>query len=87
MIAPSAAPLFASAEMQAKGTAPEELKKLIQQRYKNHYYKPPERAGVSYIRTLARQLQRQNNSITSRSMGAGPRLRIPFSYCMALMDT
>ena len=40
---------FDAAEMQAKGTAPEELKKLIQQRYKTHYYKPPERAGVSYM--------------------------------------
>src|SRR5581483_5787715 len=40
---------FDAAEMQAKGTAPEELKKLIQQRYKTHYYKRPERAGVSYM--------------------------------------
>src|SRR5579863_3989702 len=40
---------FDAAEMQAKGTSPEELKKLIQQRYKTHYYKPPERAGVSYM--------------------------------------
>src|SRR4029077_14754214 len=32
---------FDSAEMQAKGTPPEELKKTIQQRYKTHYYKPP----------------------------------------------
>jgi hypothetical protein len=40
---------FDAAEMQAKGTGPEELKKLIQQRYKSHYYKPPERAGVSYM--------------------------------------
>src|SRR5579871_4642206 len=40
---------FDAAEMQAKGTPPEELKKLIQQRYKTHYYKPPERAGVSYM--------------------------------------
>jgi hypothetical protein len=40
---------FDAAEMQAKGTPPEELKKTIQQRYKTHYYKPPERAGVSYM--------------------------------------
>jgi len=40
---------FDAAEMQSKGTSPEELKKLIQQRYKTHYYKPPERAGVSYM--------------------------------------
>jgi hypothetical protein len=40
---------FDAAEMQAKGTPPEELKKIIQQRYKTHYYKPPERAGVSYM--------------------------------------
>ncbi len=38
-----------AAEMQAKGTPPQELKKLIQQRYKAHYYKAPERAGVSYM--------------------------------------
>jgi hypothetical protein len=37
------------AEMQAKGTPPEQLKKLIQQRYKTGYYKAPERAGVSYM--------------------------------------
>jgi hypothetical protein len=40
---------FDAAEMQAKGTPPEELKKIIQERYKTHYYKPPERAGVSYM--------------------------------------
>jgi|SRR5579871_1798289 len=40
---------FDAAEMQAKGTPPEELKKMIQERYKTHYYKPPERAGVSYM--------------------------------------
>src|SRR5919109_1402001 len=34
---------FDAAEMQAKGTPPQELKKLIQQRYKNNYYKPPQR--------------------------------------------
>ncbi|HEX9223546.1 MAG TPA: hypothetical protein VF860_09460 [Candidatus Acidoferrales bacterium] len=38
-----------AAEMQAKGTPPEELKKIIQDRYKTKYYKAPERAGVSYM--------------------------------------
>lgn len=40
---------FDAAEMQAKGTPPEDLKKMIQQRYKANYYKAPERAGVSYM--------------------------------------
>lgn len=40
---------FDAAEMQAKGTPPEELKKIIQARYKTGYYKAPERAGVSYM--------------------------------------
>ncbi len=40
---------FDAAEMQAKGTPPEQLKKIIQERYKAHYYKAPERAGVSYM--------------------------------------
>jgi hypothetical protein len=40
---------FDAAEMQAKGTPPEELKKIIQERYKTRYYKAPERAGVSYM--------------------------------------
>ena len=40
---------FDAAEMQAKGTPPEELKKIIQERYKAEYYKAPERAGVSYM--------------------------------------
>jgi hypothetical protein len=38
-----------AAEMQAKGTPPEQLKKLIQERYKKGYYKAPERAGISYM--------------------------------------
>src|SRR5262245_40662806 len=37
------------AEMQAKGTLPQELKRIIQQRYKTNAYKAPERAGVSYM--------------------------------------
>jgi len=40
---------FDAAEMEAKGTPPEKLKKIIQERYKTHYYKAPERAGVSYM--------------------------------------
>ena len=40
---------FDAAEMQAKGNPPEELKKIIQERYRTHYYKAPERAGVSYM--------------------------------------
>src|SRR5262249_40586629 len=33
---------FDAAELQAKGTPPEELKKSIQERYKTHYYKAPQ---------------------------------------------
>ncbi len=40
---------FDIAAMQAKGTPPEELKKIIQERYKTNYYKAPERPGVSYM--------------------------------------
>ena len=40
---------FDAAEMQAKGTPPGELKKLIQDRYRAGFYKAPERAGVSYM--------------------------------------
>jgi len=40
---------FDAAEMQAKGTPPEKLKQIIQERYRTGYYKPPERAGVSYM--------------------------------------
>jgi hypothetical protein len=40
---------FDAAEMQAKGTPPGELKKIIQGRYKAGFYKAPERAGVSYM--------------------------------------
>src|SRR5215471_9912290 len=38
-----------AAEMQAKGTPPDELKRIIQDRYRTHYYPAPERAGVSYM--------------------------------------
>ena len=40
---------FDAAEMQAKGTPPGELKKIIKERIKTGYYKAPERAGVSYM--------------------------------------
>ena len=40
---------FDIAEMQAKGTPPGELKRIIQDRYKTNYYKSPERAGISYM--------------------------------------
>jgi hypothetical protein len=40
---------FDIAKMQAKGTPPVELKKIIQDRYKTKYYKAPERAGISYM--------------------------------------
>jgi hypothetical protein len=40
---------FDIAAMQAKGTPAAELKALIQQRYKAGYYKPPKRAGLSYM--------------------------------------
>jgi hypothetical protein len=40
---------FDIAEMQAKGTPPGELKRIIQDRYKTAYYKAPERAGISYM--------------------------------------
>jgi hypothetical protein len=40
---------FDAAEMQARGTPPRELKKIIQDRYRESLYKAPERAGVSYM--------------------------------------
>jgi len=40
---------FDAAEMQAKGTSPGELKKIIKDRIKEGYYKAPERAGISYM--------------------------------------
>jgi len=40
---------FDAAEMQAKGTPPGELKKIMKERYTTGYYKAPERAGVSYM--------------------------------------
>jgi hypothetical protein len=40
---------FDIAELQAQGTPPEQLKHLIQERYKTGYYKPPKAAGCSYM--------------------------------------
>ncbi len=40
---------FDAAEMQANGTPPGELKKIMKDRLKSGYYKAPERAGVSYM--------------------------------------
>jgi hypothetical protein len=40
---------FDAAAMQAKGTSPGELKKLIKDRYTTGFYKPPERPGISYM--------------------------------------
>jgi hypothetical protein len=40
---------FDAAQMQASGTAPGELKKIIKDRFKTGYYKAPERAGISYM--------------------------------------
>ncbi|HEX9022939.1 MAG TPA: hypothetical protein VF799_03775, partial [Geobacteraceae bacterium] len=40
---------FDAAELQAKGTPPGELKRIIKERYATGYYKAPERAGVSYM--------------------------------------
>lgn len=37
------------AEMQAKNTPPQELKSIIQRRFKTNVYKAPERPGVSYM--------------------------------------
>jgi hypothetical protein len=40
---------FDAAEMQAKGTPPGELKKIMKARFKKGYYRAPERAGISYM--------------------------------------
>jgi len=40
---------FDAAEMQAKGTPPDELKKIMKDRFEKGYYKAPERAGISYM--------------------------------------
>jgi hypothetical protein len=38
-----------AAQAQAKGMPANELKKLMQERFKTGYYKPPARAGISYM--------------------------------------
>ena len=40
---------FDAAQMQAKGTPPGELKKIMKEHYKTGYYKAPGRAGISYM--------------------------------------
>ena len=40
---------FDAAEMQANGTPPGELKKIIKDRFKSGYYNAPDRAGISYM--------------------------------------
>jgi hypothetical protein len=40
---------FDAAKMQANGTPPGELKKIIKDRFRTGYYKAPERAGISYM--------------------------------------
>ena len=40
---------FDAAEMQAKGTPPGELTRIIKDRYNTGYYKAPERIGISYM--------------------------------------
>src|SRR5262245_49572481 len=40
---------FDAAEMQATGTPPGNLKRIIQERYKSGFYRAPERAGISYM--------------------------------------
>src|SRR5260370_23716423 len=46
---------FDAAEMQAKGTPPGELKKIIKHRHKTGYYRAPERAGISYMLSPVRR--------------------------------
>jgi hypothetical protein len=40
---------FDAAELQAKGTPPSELKKIMLDRFKSGFYKAPARAGISYM--------------------------------------
>jgi hypothetical protein len=40
---------FDAAKMQAKGTPPGELKKIMKERFQKGYYKAPERVGISYM--------------------------------------
>src|SRR5512143_4315530 len=63
---------FDAAEMQANGTPPGELKKIIKDRYKTGYYKSPERIGISYM--LSPVLRTYANPEESDSVGT---LNIP----------
>jgi hypothetical protein len=60
---------FDAAELQAKSTPPAELKRLIQQRYKTGYYKPPERTGVSYM--MHPMTRTYNNPVKSTKIERG----------------
>ena len=40
---------FDAEELRAQAMLPQELKKLMQERFRTHYYRAPERAGVSYM--------------------------------------
>ncbi len=40
---------FDAAELQAKGTPPEELKRIMQERFRTQFYKAPARAGIAYM--------------------------------------
>ena len=51
---------FDAAEMQAKGTPPGELKRIMKDRFKTGYYKAPERAGVSYMLAPIHRILRQS---------------------------
>jgi hypothetical protein len=57
---------FDAAEMRAKGTPPEELKRIIKERYQTNYYKPPQRAGVAYM--LAPVLRTYSNPDADESV-------------------
>lgn len=59
--------LFDIAEMQAMGTPPEELKRIINERYDKEYYKTQKRSGVSYM--LSPILRTYANPDESDSVG------------------
>ncbi len=58
---------FDAAEMQAKGTPADELKKIMKDRLQKGYYKAPERAGISYM--LSPILRTYYNPDESDSVG------------------
>jgi hypothetical protein len=57
---------FDAAQAQAKGMPAAELQKLMQERFKTGYYKPPARAGISYM--LAPLLRTYDDPETSPKM-------------------